>query len=156
VTNQVPSIKDEDLRTLKEDLLRIRSLTDGFRLAGIHSNPDALAGKKDEISNLWEDIEGLDVYLWKIDPQNALFIRAFVESANAAMNAASAMYSRWERLSAHLSTEFRDEGHKKLIEKHAANSRRRFTDLSREAREAAHIAHFLLNRPEGPNVKQPA
>lgn len=155
MTDQATAITDEDIRALKEDLLRIRSLSDGFRLAGIHSDPGALSGKKEDIGKLWEDIEAWDVYLHKVDPQNTLRIRAFIDSANAAMSAADAMYRRWEQLSAHMSADYQDEGHKRLVEKHAANSRRRFTDLSRETREAAHIAHFLLTKTEGPHVKQP-
>lgn len=156
MTDQAAGITEEDLRALKENLLHIRAVADRFRLAGIQDDPSALSGKKEEVSKLWEEIEAWDVYLWSIDPQNTLRIRAYIDSACAAMTGADAMYRRWEKLSARASDNYEDEGHKRLIEKHCANSRRRFTDLSRETREAAHIAYFLLTRLEVAHVKQPA
>lgn len=156
MTGHAATITAEDLSQLKEDLLDFRSIADRLRLAGVHAETESLSGKSEEISKFWEDLEAWDVYLWKIDPQNTLRIRAFIDSAAAALTAADAMYRRWEKLSSHASADYEDEGHKRLIEKHAANSRRRFTDLARETREAAHIAYFLLTKPEVPHVKQPA
>ena len=156
MTGHAATITAEDLSQLKEDLLQIRSKTDAMRLAGINEDAVAFSGKQKQVDGLWEHLQEWELYLQKIDPTDTLRISAFVTSSFLAVSAAEHMYARWESLSKALTGTFEDEGHKRLIEKHAANSRRRFTDLAREAREAAHIAYFLLTRPEGAHVEQPA
>jgi hypothetical protein len=153
VTDQQTNITAEDLRELKEDLLHIRSVSDAFRLSGLNDKPDAFAGKQKSVDDLWEILQAWDLYLTYNDPGDTLKVRAFIKSALFAISAAEHMYARWESLQAHLLQDFSDEGHKRLIEKHSINSRKRFTDLAREAREAVHIAHFLINHPGGDHVK---
>ena len=153
MTDQQTNITAEDLRELKEDLLHIRSVSDAFRLSGLNDEPDAFAGKQKSVDDLWEIVQAWDLYLTQNDPRDTLKVRAFIKSALFAVSAAEHMYARWDSLRAALLQEFSDEGHKRLIEKHCTNSRKRFTDLARETREAVHIAYFLINHPGGDHVK---
>ncbi len=153
MTDQTTTLTPEDLTQLKEDLLRIRSIADALRLSGINDEADKFAGKQKTVDAFWEELQSWELHLQKTDPLDTLKIRAFIMSAFLAVSAAEHMYARWESLSKHAQQAFDDEGHKRLIEKHMTNSRRRFTDLAREAREATHIAYFLLARPEVSHVK---
>lgn len=160
MTSSTTTITAEDLLQLKEDLLRIRSHSDALRLAGLSEEPGLFIQQKEKIQSLWEDLQAWDVYLKKIDSADTLGIAPFVSSAFWSISAADNMFARWEALGLDSMRAFEDEGHKRLIEKHFVNSRRRFVDLAREAREAAHIAYFLVNlvkiKPEeGQDAKSP-
>ncbi len=141
----VTNITPKYLVELKEDLLSIRSRSDALRLAGLNDEPGAFAKQKQKIEELWELVTACHCSLQKHDSPDTLGIRPFLASAYWAVCAADNMFHRWQGLGLDSMQTFDDEGHKRLIEKHFANSRRRFVDLMREAREAAHIAYFLIN-----------
>lgn len=154
MTDQTTKITPNDVTELKEVLLHVRSTADALRIAGIREEAETFTGKQKTVDGLWEDLQAWEIYLQLNDPLDTLKIRPFISSAFLAISAAEHMYARWESLSKHALHPFEDEGHKRLIEKHLASSRRRFTDLAREVREATHVAYFLLARPEGSHVKQ--
>lgn len=145
MTDNITKITEEDLVHLKEDLLRFRSISDALRLAGLNDTLGAFVQQKETIESLWEDLQAWDIYLQAKDPGDTLGISAFVSSAFWSISAADNMFCRWKALGLDSLQRFEDEGHKRLIEKHFASSRRRFVDLAREAREATHVAYFLIN-----------
>lgn len=135
---------------LLKGLRSIRDVAEDARLACARPVDDTWSAVRGRVSDANRDAVACDLLASDLfnGPDSTLeCVRPFLMSMGLALICADSMFARHAALSQ--PNDLKDVGHQRLIQKHLESSRREIAVFCREAREAAHVAQFIIQRIDG-------
>lgn len=142
--------REQDIASLLQHLLGMRNLCEEVRVLCLAESVDnGWEKKREETAAAKAMARHCIAMSHQLFPEQSALLNPFMISAVHALDAASIMFDRQAELSFSKMEDMKDPGHFNCIQKHMNSSRRTIGVLAREAREAAHIAQFLINRIDG-------
>lgn len=148
--------RKQEIASLLQNLLSVRNLCEEVRVLCLAEGVDNGWEKKREETAAAKTVAvHCTVLSHQLFPEQDALLGPFMISTVHALDAASTMFNRRAGLAHSVPEDMKDPGHWNCIQKHMDSSRRIIGVLAREAREAAHIAQFLINRIDGVHDAKP-
>lgn len=150
------SDRDQEIALLLRNLLSVRGLAEDLRMLCLSESASGWEHKHNAVLSAHEMMQGATEAARRLFPAHQQAVCPFMLSASAALGASGILFSRYDALATTVQGDLVDPGHFRAIQKHSESSRRIIGGLAREAREATHIAQFLINRIDGVHHAKPA